>query len=210
MHIKKIVTGIYAANCYIIHDGSSKKALVIDPGGSVDEIVRYLKTHELEVEKIVLTHGHVDHIGGADELRRITGADILIHEQDAYMIRDAARNLSKMTGDKTIRFSEDYTLSDRDLLEIGSLKALVIHTPGHSAGGICLKIGEVLFSGDTLFKGSIGRTDLHKGSFESLMSSIMDKLMVLPDDTKVYPGHGPWTSIGYERQYNSFVLQARK
>lgn len=210
MQIKRLVTGIYAANCYIVHGGELNEAMVVDPGGNVKDIVDYLQKCRLKAKKIILTHGHLDHIGAAEELRRITNAEILIHKKDAYMLHDAERNMSAMSGGDDISFREDGLLKDGDTIEVDEIKATVIHTPGHSAGGICLKIEDALFSGDTLFRGSIGRTDLDKGSMGALMSSIMDKLMVMPDETRVFPGHGPETSIGIERKSNPFVLQMRK
>ncbi|MBK5251625.1 MAG: MBL fold metallo-hydrolase [Peptostreptococcaceae bacterium] len=209
MQIERIVTGIYAANCYIVHGGQLNEAIVVDPGGNVEDIARYLRKRKLNLKKIVLTHGHLDHIGGAEELRRITEAKIVIHKKDAYMLHDAEKNMSATAGGNAISFIEDDLLRDGDIIAVDGINALVIHTPGHSAGGICLKIEDTLFSGDTLFRGSIGRTDLDKGSMGAIMSSIMDKLMKLPDETRVFPGHGSETSIGYERENNPFILQMR-
>jgi glyoxylase-like metal-dependent hydrolase (beta-lactamase superfamily II) len=209
MQIERIVTGIYAANCYIVHGGQLNEAIVVDPGGNVEDVARYLQKRKLKLKKIVLTHGHLDHIGGAEELRRITEAKIVIHKKDAYMLHDATKNMSATAGGRSINFTEDDVLRDGDIIAVDGINALVIHTPGHSAGGICLKIEGVLFSGDTLFRGSIGRTDLDKGSMGAIMSSIMDKLMKLPDETRVFPGHGSETSIGYERENNPFILQMR-
>jgi glyoxylase-like metal-dependent hydrolase (beta-lactamase superfamily II) len=209
MQIERIVTGIYAANCYIVHGGQLNEAIVVDPGGNVEDVVRYLKKRKLKLKKIVLTHGHLDHIGGAEELRRITEAKIVIHKKDAYMLHDATKNMSATAGGNSISFSEDDVLRDGDIIAVDGINAFVIHTPGHSAGGICLKIEDALFSGDTLFRGSIGRTDLDKGSMGAIMSSIMDKLMKLSDETRVFPGHGSETSIGYERENNPFILQMR-
>ncbi|HKL11338.1 MAG TPA: MBL fold metallo-hydrolase [Clostridia bacterium] len=209
MQIERLVTGIYAANCYIIHGGQLNEAIVVDPGGNVKDIVGYLRKCKLKAKKIVLTHGHLDHIGAAEELRSITNAEILIHKKDAYMLHDAEKNMSAMSGGDNISFHEDGLLKDGDTITVDGIMAFVIHTPGHSPGGICLKINDALFSGDTLFRGSIGRTDLDKGSMGALMSSIMDKLMKFPDETRVFPGHGPETSIGIERKSNPFILQTR-
>ncbi len=210
MNIERFVTGIYAANCYIVNSGELNEAMIVDPGGNVKDIVRYLQKRKLKAKKIILTHGHLDHIGAAEELRRITNAEILIHKKDAYMLHDAERNMSAMSGGNIISFHEDGLLKEGDTVRVDEINALVIHTPGHSAGGICLKVEDALFSGDTLFRGSIGRTDLDKGSMGALMSSIMDKLMKLSDDTRVFPGHGPETTIGIERKSNPFILQMRK
>ena len=148
MQIECIVTGIYAANCYVINGDKSKESIVIDPGGNVEDIVRYIQKRKLKVKKIVLTHGHLDHIGAAEELRRITDAKILVHKKDAYMLHDAQKNMSAMAGGNKISFIEDELLRDSDIIETDGIKAQVIHTPGHSAGGICLKIENLLFSGD--------------------------------------------------------------
>jgi len=157
------------------------------------------------VEYIINTHGHVDHIGANAEVKRATGAKLLIHKDDAKMLTSSAANFSLFMGHPVTSPAADELLAEGDEIKVGNLVLKVLHTPGHTPGGICLVHELTIFSGDTLFYGSIGRTDFPGGSYRTLIKSIKEKLMVFPDEAVVYPGHGPATSIGFERQYNPFL-----
>lgn len=195
MKIVVIPVGMLQANCYLVYDERTKEALVIDPGAEGVKLQKEIKKRELKVKYIVNTHGHRDHIEANQYLQEVTGAPLYIHEEDSAKLTDASKNFSATNG----------YLQDGDILEVGSLRWEVRHTPGHTQGGICL-VGEgVCFSGDTLFDGSIGRTDLPGGSFEKIISSIKTKLLILDDQVVVYPGHGPQTSIGKEKETNPYL-----
>lgn len=214
MFIKSLTVGLLGTNCYIVACEKSSEAIVIDPGFTEDELASFIQTinHQgLKIKFIVNTHGHVDHICGNERLKKVTGAKIAIHEKDADMLTDPSTNLSGALGLKEISPPTDVLLIDGDTLEFGSLKLRVLHTPGHTRGSICLhdSSNRVVFTGDTLFAGSIGRTDLPGASFKDIMRSIRDKLMVLPDETVVYPGHGEATTIGKERVENPFCVSLR-
>lgn len=207
MQVLRIPAGIYAANCYLVYDEQAKEGIVIDPGGDVDDIISKIEELGLMIKYIVLTHGHGDHIAGVEELKAHTKAEVAIHKEDEPLIKDGTKNLSSMMAMGTVEFAPDILLEEGDKLTFGNLEAYVIHTPGHTPGGICLKIEDNLFSGDTLFAGSIGRTDFEYSSFEDIMYSIKQKLLTLPDETKVYPGHGPATTLKMEKQTNPFIRQ---
>ncbi|MEM2914389.1 MAG: MBL fold metallo-hydrolase, partial [Candidatus Bathyarchaeia archaeon] len=187
------------------------EASIIDPGfeeSEAERIFAKISENHLKIKYIVNTHGHMDHVSGNAKLKQVTGADILIHENDALMLSDPQKNFSKMLGLTVTSPSADRLLQDGDAIEVGQLKFEVIHTPGHSSGSISLycKAEGVVFTGDTLFAGSIGRTDLLGSSFRDIMSSLKGKLMKLPDSTVVYPGHGEKTTIGKEKQTNPYLL----
>ncbi len=203
----RLPLGIYAANCYILGCPETKKACVIDPGGEHNKILDALKLHDLSLEVIVLTHGHMDHIGGLADLAEATGAQIAIHKDDQMMLEDPKSNLSSAMGAGAISIKADRLLKDGDKIDFGKLRLKVIHTPGHTPGGICLKSGESLFTGDTLFLRSVGRTDLAGGDQNALTQSIKKKLYKLPDDTLVYPGHGPESNIGFEKKSNMVIRE---
>ena len=203
-----VLTGM-GVNCYLLICEKTKQAAVIDPAGEVDDILARIQEDGATVQYIINTHGHVDHIGGDYEMKTKTGAPVLIHEADAPRLEVVDSFLEEFSHGTAKPFKADQLLHDGDVIQVGeTIQLQVIHTPGHTPGGICLKlVGEdLIFSGDTLFQGSIGRTDFPGGSFPELMKSIREKLMVFPDETAVYPGHGPGTTIGYERKYNPFIL----
>ena len=204
MILKKVVVGPLAANCYIVGSESNKEGMIIDPGDEAEVILRKVKDLGLEIRSIVLTHGHIDHIGALKEVKKATGAEVAIHTDEAKSLQE--QSSSTMLGlSYPTPLPPDRLLQDGDSLDIGDVHFLVLHTPGHSPGGIC-PLGEgVVFSGDTLFNCGIGRTDLPGGNSSQLMNSIHTKLMVLPDSTIVYPGHGPETTIGAERRGNPFL-----
>lgn len=205
MNIFRIPAGIYAANCYVIYSESSKDGIVVDPGGDIDEILGFIRENQLNIRHIILTHGHADHIGGIIDLKKSLDASIMIHEDDREMLVDGNKNLSTMMAMGTIEIEPDVLLKDRDIIEFGDEKAEIIHTPGHTRGGICIKVGNNIITGDTLFASSIGRTDLLGGDYETIINSIKDKLMIYPDETQIFPGHGASSTIGKERVYNPFL-----
>lgn len=197
--------GALGTNCYILYCEKTLQAAVIDPGGDAAEILAEIGRRGLTVTCIINTHGHADHIGANDEIKERTGAPILIHEADAAMLTSAQKNLSVYIGQPVAGAAADRLLADGDTVEVGEIKLRVLHTPGHTPGGICLSGEGIVFSGDTLFAQSVGRTDFPGGSHAQLVSSINEKLMGLDDDAKVLPGHGPATTIGEERAMNPFI-----
>ncbi len=202
--IKRLEVGQLMANCFIIGCTDTKKGMVIDPGGDVDRILLALAEDNIAVKYILNTHGHFDHVGGNRQLKEATGATLMIHKADAPLLQLVSAN-AKLFGLSVVESPEpDAFLEEGNILECGSLKLKVIHTPGHSPGGVSFHVGNNLFVGDTLFDGSIGRTDFEGGDYDTLISSIRNKLFILNDDTKVYTGHGPSTNIGKEKQFNPF------
>ena len=199
--------GPLQCNCSVIGDEESREAIVIDPGDDIENILDVLDKHGLRLAQIVITHAHIDHVGGAVRLKHATGAPILLNENDDQLLRmldvQAAWLGMREPGPVDIDVSPD----DGDKIRWGSLEASVIHTPGHTQGSICLLLSreKTLIAGDTLFQGSIGRTDLPGGSYENIMRSIHQKLLVLPGETVVVPGHGPTTTIEEERERNPFL-----
>ena len=189
--IKVNAGGMMGINCYIIQDEETKETMVIDPGGSFEKIEEMLDVIEAKVKYILLTHCHGDHIGAVKQVKEKYGGKILIHRFDEEGLKTPAINLSSHIGIGEVSIEEDARLDDGDILHVGKLEFKVIHTPGHTIGSICLYCEEekLLFSGDTLFRGSWGRTDLPTSSMEQIMDSITNKLMHLPEDTIVYPGH---------------------
>ncbi|QXM05940.1 MBL fold metallo-hydrolase [Crassaminicella indica] len=205
MIIEKIPAGIYAVNCYVVACEDTKKACVIDPGGDADEILNYIEKNQLDLLYIILTHAHGDHIGGIPKIKEKKNVPIFIHKEDEEMLKDGNKNLSSLMNGPTVEITPDKLLSDGDVIELGNLKLNIIHTPGHTRGGICIKVDNILFTGDTLFFNSIGRTDFEGGSFEQIIDSIRRKLFILDDKTKVLPGHGPYSTIGIEKTSNPFI-----
>ena len=205
MRFKRLPLGIYQANCYILWDEDTSKAAVIDPGGDFEELKEFVENNKLTVEYIILTHGHGDHIGAVAEARDYFKAEVMIHRDDYDMLKNNEKNYSSKLGYETIEIEADRELNDGDIISFGTMNLYILHTPGHTKGSICIKCGNIVFSGDTLFAGSIGRTDLNGGSFENIINSITNKLLTLSDNIEVYPGHGPSTTIAIEKRSNPFL-----
>lgn len=205
MIIEVLPVGNLEANCYIIGCGETNQAAVIDPGDEVERVLGKLLSLGLTTTAIILTHGHADHIGGVGQLKKATDAPVMIHRLDGDMLTNPALNLSSWIGEPLEFKSAERLLDDGEQIKVGSLLLEVLHTPGHTPGGICLSVGNQLFTGDTLFAQLIGRSDFPGGSHSTLIKSIKEKLMILPDETTVYPGHGPKSNIGYEKKHNPFL-----
>jgi len=201
--VETLEVGTYLTNCYLVHyDGL---AIIIDPGDDHGRIINRIKNRKVNVKNIVLTHGHIDHIGALPEIKKFTGAPVLIHPGDAEMLTDAKANLSYYHQDEFVAEAADGFISEEDTIDLGQFRFQVIHTPGHTPGGISLFTDGIVFTGDALFQESIGRTDFPNGDYDTLIQAIKTKLLVLPDDTTVYPGHGPETNIARERSSNPWL-----
>jgi glyoxylase-like metal-dependent hydrolase (beta-lactamase superfamily II) len=203
MKVLTLTVGSMMENCYLVYE--KKQAVVIDPGADAGDILDALKKNDLKVTHILLTHGHYDHIGAVQELKDITGAKICIHQDDAEMLKSARLNLSMTMGSPAVTYNPDIFLYDGQIIETGGMSIRVIHTPGHTPGGVCFEIGENLFTGDTLFNRSVGRTDFPGGSIEQLNRSMNNVLKKISKDYIVYPGHGPFTTLDYEKKNNPFM-----
>jgi glyoxylase-like metal-dependent hydrolase (beta-lactamase superfamily II) len=209
-----VVVGPLQCNCSILGDEETREAIVIDPGDEVERVLAVLEKHNLKARYIVNTHAHFDHVGNCRELKEATGAEISLHKADLPIYETAPRQaaLFAMYGVRPIRMTAvDQFLRDADGLQVGKIAAQAIHTPGHTPGSLSLhvpgSVRDLLFAGDTLFNGSIGRTDLPGGDFDQLMKSIKDRLLTLDDETEIWPGHGPKTTIGRERRTNPFLQE---
>jgi glyoxylase-like metal-dependent hydrolase (beta-lactamase superfamily II) len=196
-------------NCSIIGDENTHEAIVIDPGDDIVDILEIIRKHNLQVKQIVITHAHIDHVGGAAKLKAATGAPILLNQNDYALLKmlDAQADWLGMAPPGKVEI--DASAEDASVVRAGAHVANVIHTPGHTEGSICLYFPaeKRLIAGDTLFAGSIGRTDLPGGSFEKIINSLHERVLALPDDTIVLPGHGPATTIGEERETNPFLVK---
>ncbi len=203
----RITLGMCATNCFYIYREGEEKAIFIDPADRGDYLYEQMRSKGLQVEVILLTHGHFDHFAGADELRTLSGAKIYALDKEKDLITDPEANVSYPFTGKSLTIRVDGYFKDGDVLEYGGKSCKVIATPGHTVGGCSFYFeeGHMLFSGDTLFAESVGRTDLPTGDMGQLLRAIQEKLYVLPEDTRVYPGHGPGTDIGHEKAYNPFV-----
>jgi hydroxyacylglutathione hydrolase len=200
MEIRKVVAGIYGANCYIVMDKKSKEAVVIDPGGDVDDIVKAIVAIDAKVKYILLTHGHVDHTSGVEELKDITNATVCMSKKDDDLITNGEHLFGPL-----IDGGADKLLKQDDIIRVSDIDIICIDTPGHTPGGMCFLIENYVFTGDTLFCGSIGRTDFAGGDFKAIIHSIKSKLLSLPEGTIVYPGHGSCSTINSEKLNNPFL-----
>jgi glyoxylase-like metal-dependent hydrolase (beta-lactamase superfamily II) len=204
MIVQRIPAGVYAANCYLLVDEETKECAVIDPGGDAEDIIKYIKEADVIVQHILLTHGHADHTGAVGKLKEEFNVSAHIHKKDG----DYITNGEFIFG--PLKYKGDNVLLTKDICEgsvfrIGNIEIRCIETPGHTPGGVCFIAENQIFTGDTLFLRSIGRTDLRGGNFDILLESIRNKLLILDRDMIVYPGHGPNTSIKYERENNPFI-----
>ena len=199
--------GPLQCNCSIIGDETTREAMVIDPGDDIADVLAIISKHNLQVKQIVITHAHIDHVGGAMKLRAATGAPILLNYNDYTLLKMLDLQAAWIGMASPGKVEIDHSIAESDKVQAGSLVATVLHTPGHTEGSICLyfPLENKLIAGDTLFAGSIGRTDLPGGSFDKIIDSLQTKLLALPDETVVVPGHGPKTTIGKERDSNPFL-----
>ncbi len=199
--------GPLQCNCSVIGDEASREAMVIDPGDDIAYVIALVNKHHLQVKQIVITHAHIDHVGGAMKLRAMTGAPILLNQNDYALLKMLDVQASWIGVAAPGKVEIDQSIGHLDEVRAGTLSARVLHTPGHTEGSVCLYFAaqKLLIAGDTLFAGSIGRTDLPGGSFKRIMASLQREVLALPDDTLVVPGHGEKTTIGQERETNPFL-----
>ena len=204
MLVERFVVGALEVNCWVVADEASREAMVVDPGDEPDRIEDWLKEQKLKARYLVCTHSHFDHVGGLPELKEATKADILLHKAE-LPIYERAAEMARLWGFQLEKLPKpDRFVAEGDEITVGSLRFKVWHTPGHSPGGICLVTPEAVFTGDSLFAGSVGRTDLPGGDYEALMKSLQ-RLSARPDDTVVYAGHGPASRVSREKASNPFL-----
>jgi hydroxyacylglutathione hydrolase len=209
MKIDRLILGDFETNCYVLRNSDkARDCLIIDTGLDAGPLLEFLELNKLNPVALILTHGHADHIAGVEPMRKIFPTiAVYIHELDAGMLTSAVKNLSVLSGTFLTAKKADQLIDEGDIIEKAGIKLSVIHTPGHTPGGICLycESENTIFVGDTLFAGSIGRTDFPNGDMRQLVEGIKRKLLTLPEDTIVYPGHGPETTIGQEKAENPFL-----
>lgn len=201
--IQRIQSELLGANTYIVHDGA--KGMIIDPAADPGKVLEYCRSHGVKPEYVIMTHAHIDHMLHLDEYKRIFDAKDAIHEDDADAMERPETNGAALFGMKSSFQKPSMTLKNGDKVKSGDVCLEVIHTPGHTPGGICLYTKGHVFTGDTLFKLSVGRADLGRGDSAALIRSVREKLFILPEDTRVHPGHGAESAIGYEKMNNPFI-----
>jgi glyoxylase-like metal-dependent hydrolase (beta-lactamase superfamily II) len=199
--------GPLQCNCSIVGDENSREAMIIDPGDDIDAVMEIVARHQLQVKQIVVTHAHIDHVGGAMKLKQLTGAPILLNQNDSDLLRMMDTQAAWLGMRPPGKVAIDQSITSGDTVKAGAVEGQVLYTPGHTEGSICLyfEAEKRLVAGDTLFAGSIGRTDLPGGSYDKIMRSLHESVLALPDETVVVPGHGSLTTIGEERESNPFL-----
>ena len=203
MIIERISEGIFDSNCYIV--AQDNEGILIDAGVETEKIFRTINNLNVNIKQVVITHCHIDHIMYCSEIKNKTGADVYIHEIDSDDFTNPLNNGALLFGYEFTPVKPDKELKDGEIVVVGNMNLKIINTPGHTPGSICIKIGNNIFTGDTLFNMSIGRTDLYNGNYDDIIDSINNKIMCYDDSVIVYPGHGPSTTIGYERNNNPFL-----
>ncbi len=212
MQILSETVGPFAENSYFIADAESGEAIAIDPGDEAPRLLEVIKRHHLNVRYILNTHAHLDHVGAVEAIKQATGAPFYLHEAELTLLESLPTQASMFGLTAPVVPEVDKYLKEGDVLRFAddSITVEVLDTPGHSPGGVTFRIGSALIVGDTLFAGSIGRTDLPGGDYDTLLRSIRDRLLVCPDETPIYPGHGPQSTIGAERRSNPFLAAFRE
>lgn len=207
INVEQFLVGVVGTNCYLAINPQTEEAIIIDPGDDAGALIEYMDNNGGKPVAILLTHGHFDHCMAAEDLASHYKIPVYVHEDDREIMENPAWNCSGMIGKRLIFSADEYFHGEKDHVSLAGFEIEVFHTPGHTPGGVCFYIADegILFSGDTLFCESVGRTDFPKGSMSQLVHSIQEKLLPLPDDTKVLPGHSEYTTIGNERRHNPFL-----